>query len=144
MGISKKTETEYVLFTVFLIGVIVAVYYLLSLFASNPSPSVIIEKMILVGIFISILIVLAIVLYKQIEIREEVRSMAESGGVKAPKKRTVNDAKKDMMRIYRDMGALKIIMKDGIIEKKAYDEEMKMLDNKISELKKEQEKLAKK
>lgn len=143
MGISKNRETEYVLFTVFLIGIIVAVYYLLSLFASEPSPAAVIEKMILVGIFISILIVLAIVLYKQIEIREEVRSISE-GRAKGPRKRTLGDVKKDMMRIYRDMGALKIIMKDGIIEKSAYDSEMRVLDSKIKDLKKEQEKLGRK
>ncbi len=36
-------------------------------------------------------------------------------------KRTAKDVKADMMKIYRDMGALKIVSKDNLIDKATYD-----------------------
>ena len=102
--------------------------------------------MVLVSVIISILIMLAIVLYKEMELRNQIRQLINSGFETEKEKgytRTAKDVKRDMMRIYRDMGALKIIMQDGIIEKSAYNKEIKSLEERINVLKKEHDKLAK-
>ena len=140
----NKTETEYVIFTVFLIGVIAAIYYLISVMTAELDQTVILEKTILVGIIVSILIILAILLLKEIKLRDQVNMLSQSGASRPSGRRTAKDVKKDMMRLYRDMGALKIVYQDNIIDKATYDREQEELDKKIEELKKEHDKLKKK
>ncbi len=140
----NKAETEYVIFTVFLIGIVVAVYYLISVVTTGTNLVDILEKTILIGIIIAILIILAIVLFKEIELRDKVDVLKQAGVSKpAGWRRTAKDVKKDMMRMYRDMGALKIVLQDNIIDQATYNRERKELDRKIKDLKKEYEKLTK-
>jgi hypothetical protein len=106
--------------------------------------SAILEKTILTGIIVAILIILAIVLFKEIELRDKVEALREFGVAKPAGKRTAKDVKRDMMRIYRDMGALKIVVQDKIIDQQTYNKEKKELDENIKTLKKELEKFEKK
>lgn len=140
----RKTESEYVIITVFLVGIIVAIYYLISVATSGVNAEVVLEKTVLVGIIISILIVLAILLFKEIDLREQIDAVRQGGVSKPARKRTAKDVKKDMMRKYRDMGALKIIFQDKIIDKETYEKEIKELEKEVGSLKKEHEKLSKK
>lgn len=139
-----ETETESVIFTSFLIGIAAAIYYLFSLLISEISFEEIIEKTILVGIIIATLIILGIVLSKELEMKKRIKVLEESGVKKLERKRTAKDVKKDMMRMYRDMGALKIVLQDNIINKETYNKERKELDKKVNILKKEYENLTKK
>ena len=130
-------ENEYTVVTIFLLGVIISIYYIVSIL-NAPSVSDILEKTILVGVFIAILITIAIMLFRFMELRKEI----ESGSIKPVAKshpRTAKDVKAEMMKIYRDMGALKIVSKDNLIDKGMYDRERKALDNRIVTLKKEYE-----
>lgn len=138
-----KTETKSIILTIFLIGIISCVYYLISVLSREMDPVDVIEKTMLVGIIIAILIILAVVLYKQIELIDWVDTVKEYGILKPAAKRSAKDVKKDMMRAYRDMGALKIVLKDRIIEPETYNREKKELDEKIETLKREYKKLTK-
>lgn len=140
----EKTETEYVMYTIFLIGILAAIYYMANVLASGVTTAVILEKTILTGIIIAILLVLAIVLFKQVEMRESIRQIGQGRASEKKYTRTAKDVRRDMLRIYRDMGALKIVFQDGIIDKKTHDRERKELDDRIKPLKKEYEKLKKK
>ncbi len=138
-----KTETKSIILTIFLIGIISCVYYLISVLSREMDPVDIVEKTMLVGIIIAILIILAVVLYKQIELIDWVDTVKEYGILKPAAKRTAKEVKSEIMRAYRDMGALKIVLKDRIIDPKTYNREKKELDEKIEALKSEYKKLTK-
>ena len=138
-----KTETEYAIFAVFLIGAIVAFYYLVSVFAEGINLTAILEKTILVGVIVAILTILAIVLLKEMELKRQMEELKQPAP-KAAKKRTVKDVKEELMRLYRDLGALKIILHDNIIDEASYQKEKRALEKKINILKKEQESLTEK
>jgi hypothetical protein len=139
----SRTDTEYVILTVFLIGIVSAIYYLISILTKEADSSLILERTILVGIIISILIILAIILLKDMELKDQLEALKGAGVSKAAGKRTAKAVKKEIMRMYRDMGALKIVLKDGIIDPETYTREKRELDQKVKTLKKEYEKLTK-
>ncbi|MFH1236862.1 MAG: hypothetical protein V1648_00450 [Candidatus Aenigmatarchaeota archaeon] len=132
-------DNEYTVVTIFLLGVIISIYYVVSII-NAPSVTVILEKTILTGVFIAILITIAIMLFRFMELKAAIESGSIKPGAKpAVHPRTAKDVKNDMLKIYRDMGALKIVSKDNLIDKNMYDRERKSLDNRIVVLKKEYE-----
>ena len=137
-----RNDSEYLILAIFLIGIITSIYYLISVMTVGADAMAIFEKTILIGVIIAILIALAIVLLKQMELKEQIEAIRQPQPMAAAK-RTAKDVKADMMRIYRDMGAMKIVLTDKLIDKATYDRERKDLDKRIVLLKKEYEKLAK-
>jgi hypothetical protein len=139
---AKKTEMEYLVLSLFIVGVVACIYYLISVLGAEVNEAVVIEKTILVSIIMAILITLVIVLLRQIDLRNELESLKESAtSRKEARKRTEKDVKAEMMKLYRDMGALKIILHDQIISQQDYDKEKRLLEKKVKELKKEYESL---
>jgi hypothetical protein len=137
---AKRTETEYLILSLFVMGVVACIYYLISVLGVEVNEMAVIEKTILVSIIMAILITLVIVLLKQIDLRNEMEALKESApSRKEVKKRTAKDVKDDMMRLYRDMGALKIILHDQIISQQDYNNEKRLLEKRVKELKKEYE-----
>jgi hypothetical protein len=134
-------ENDYTIVTIFLLGIIIALYYMVSVMTA-ASVTAILEKTILVGVLIAILITIAIMLFRIMELKKELESGVRPGAAKAPAKRTAKDVKSDMMKIYRDMGAFRIVQKDNLIDKATYDKERKALDTRLAVLKKEYESLA--
>ncbi|MCX6817256.1 MAG: hypothetical protein NTU57_00165 [Candidatus Aenigmarchaeota archaeon] len=130
-------DNEYTVVTIFLLGVIISIYYIVSVL-NAPSVTVILEKTILTGVFIAILITIAIMLFRFMELKKEIDAGVKPGVAK-PHPRTSKDVKADMMKIYRDMGALKIVSKDNLIDKNMYNKERKELDNRLVVFKKEYE-----
>jgi len=137
-----RNDSEYLILAIFLIGIITSIYYLISVMTVGADAMAIFEKTILIGVIIAILIALAIVLLKQMELKEQIEAIRQPQPMAAAK-RTAKDVKADMMRIYRDMGAMKIVLTDKLIDKATYDRERKDLDKRIVLLKKEYEKLVK-
>lgn len=135
----RDEDNEYTVVTIFLLGVIISIYYIVSVL-NAPSVTVILEKTILTGVFTAILIT-AIMLFRFMELKKEMD--ASKPGAPKPHQRTAKDVKAGMLKIYRDMGALKIVSKDNLIDKNMYDRERKSLDNRIVVLKKEYETFAK-
>jgi len=131
-------DNEHTVVTIFLLGVIISIYYIVSVL-NAPSVTVILEKTIITGVFIAILITIAIMLFRFMELRKEIESGSIKPGAPKPHQRTAKDVKADMMKIYRDMGALKIVSKDNLIDKNMYDKEKKELDNRLVVFKKEYE-----
>lgn len=131
-------DNEYTVVTIFLLGVIISVYYIVSVL-NAPSVTVILEKTIMTGVFIAILITIAIMLFRFMDLRKEIESGSIKPGAAKLRPRTAKDVKADMLKIYRDMGALKIVFKDNLIDKNMYDRERKSLDNRLVVFKKEYE-----
>ena len=137
---AKRTESEYLILSLFIIGVVACIYYLISVLGAEVDEAVVIEKTILVSIIMAILITLVIVLLKQIDLKNELENLKEGAPQrKEARKRTAKDVKADMMKLYRDMGALKIILHDQIISQQDYDKEKRLLEKRVKELKKEYE-----
>lgn len=137
-----KIRSENIVIFIFLIGILACLYYLFNLFGQELSEINVIEKTILVIIIICILIALTFTIRKQIHLKNELENIRESmSKTKTIKKRSAEDVRKEIMRIYRDMGALKIILNDNLISKADYEAERKVLEKKVKELKKEYERL---
>lgn len=137
-----SSDGKFLMFTVFLIGIVVTVYYFVSVFLIETTFLGILEKTMLVGMIIAILMILAIVLLREKRIMGQMESMRGFGiSKKPPSKRTLKDVKNDIMRIYRDMGALKIVFQDNLIDEENYKKQKNELDEKLKKLKDEEKKL---
>jgi cell division protein FtsL len=104
----------------------------LSFLSSQRTLSDILEKTFFTGVITAILIIIAIVLLKQSAITERLRSASLSSGP-----RTEKQVRKDLNRTYSDLGALKILLKDDLLDKKTYEKRKKRLDEDVIRLKAE-------
>jgi cell division protein FtsL len=127
-----KAQAGPVLVVIFILGIIIEIYYVLSFLSSQRTLSDILEKTFFTGVITAILIIIAIVLLKQSAITERLRSASLSSGP-----RTEKQVRKDLNRTYSDLGALKILLKDDLLDKKTYEKRKKRLDEDVIRLKAE-------
>jgi len=149
MTISVKIDSA-ILIT-FVVGVISTIYFItiVSLIGSDPAligiPGsylswMIIERLVLTGIIIVVLIMITYILLRQKGIEELQRMKTVD---KAKQKRSEKEIKEDLRRYYRDLGALKIVFKDGALDSETYMDRKKYLDEIIKIKKKQLEKFKK-
>lgn len=151
MGIQDAKTDRAVLIT-FILGIISIIYFIasISLLGSDPMLAgipesylswMILERLILIGIIILILILLTYILMKQRSFEETRRERPSPVEDKAEKLRREKAIREDIRRYYRDMGALKIVLKDGVLDPKTYNERKKYLEDMIRIKKKGLQKL---
>lgn len=129
-----KGQAEAILVLVFVVGIVVEIYYIVTLLSSGARFEVILEKVMIAGIITVVLIVLVMVLMRQRDLTEQFRQM----GKRIPKpQRTTKDVRRELAKLYRDSGALKIVLTDGLMEKGEYEKKKALLDAKIAKKKQE-------
>jgi uncharacterized membrane protein len=142
-NIQTKTRIDNVIMITFLVAVIGIVYFVTSLFLLGSDPTLtglpesymswmVTERFVLLGILVVILIIMTYVLMEQKKL-EEVRSAQ----LQSRPWRNEKDLREDIMRYYRDMGALKIVLQDGVMDAKSYNERKKYLEDMIKKRKKQ-------
>lgn len=148
---SFHTKIDGVILLTFVIGVIAIAYFLttVSLIGSDPSliglPAsylswMVMERLVVIGIIIIVLILITYILLRQKGFEEMHRAKPED---KAKQLRGEKEIKEDLMRYYRDLGALKIVLKDGVMDAETYNERKKYLEDMIKKRKKQLEDLKK-
>ena len=148
MNASRKMDSA-ILIT-FLIGIVSIIYFIttVSLLGSDPTlvgiPQsylswMVMEKLVVIGIIIIVLILITYILLRQ-KTLEEVQKKRPYD--KAKIIRSKKEMMEDLMRYYRDLGALKIVLKDGVMDPKTYNERKKYLEDMIKKRKKQMKDLA--
>jgi hypothetical protein len=145
METAAKTagRIDRVMLITFLVGIIGIVYFVTSLYLLGSDPTLtglpesylswmMLERVILIGMLTIILIIITYVLMMQKDIEE---SQAAGHGKAATPWRNEKDIRDDIMRYYRDMGALKIVLKDGVMDAKTYNERKKYLEDMVKKRK---------
>jgi uncharacterized membrane protein len=138
----KAVKNDCVILITFLVGVIGIIYFVTSLYLAGSDPMLIgipesylswmvLERLILIGMIVMILIIITYVLMEQRNIEE-----SQVAGHEKPRPwRTEKDIREDLMRYYRDLGALKIVLKDGVMDAQSYNERKKYLEGMIKKKK---------
>lgn len=146
----QPAKTDRAVLITFILGIISIIYFIasISLLGSDPMLAgipesylswMILERLILIGIIILILILLTYILMKQKSFEETRRESPVED--KAEKLRNEKEIREDIRRYYRDMGALKIVLKDGVLDPKTYNDRKKYLEDMIRIKKKGLQKL---
>jgi hypothetical protein len=130
----KKGQGEVILVVVFLLGIMVELFYIVSILSSETRFDLILEKTFLSGIITSILIILVIVLIRQRDLAEQFQQL-KKGFRKGP--RTSRDVRRELAGLYRDLGALKIVAKDSLIDMEEYNKKKAALDARVKKKKEE-------
>ncbi len=145
MMLGTVSRTDRVILITFLLGVIGIVYFVTSLFLLGSDPSLVgmpesykswmmTERFILIGMIFVILIIMTYVLMEQKNLEEA----HEAEKRRAPRPQwSEKELKDDIMRYYRDLGALKIVLKDGVMDAKTYNERKKYLEEMVNKRKKQ-------
>ncbi|NIO22851.1 MAG: hypothetical protein GTN38_02375 [Candidatus Aenigmarchaeota archaeon] len=144
-----RSKIDGVILITFLVGVISIVYFVTTIFLLGSDPTfagvqesylswMIMERLILVGVIIIVLILISYILLRQKGTEELHRARPEE---KAKRMRSEKELKEDIRRYYRDLGALKIVLKDGVMDAKTYNERKKYLEDMIKRRKKQLENL---
>lgn len=147
---STYAKPDKAILITFIIGVVSIIYFItsISLIGSDPAlvgiqesylSWMIIERLILIGMIMVILILLTYILLRQKSFEELQRERPEE---KAKRLRNEKEIRDDIMRYYRDMGALKIVLKDGVMDAEAYNEKKKYLEDMIKKRKKQLQELS--
>jgi hypothetical protein len=132
-------QEEMILLFIFVVAIVVEMFYITPIVLTNASTEIVLDKIFTAGIMLSMLIILAMVLLRQKHLDE----MFMNFGIKKHRK-TANDIKKELSALYGDLGALKIVLKDGFLERKEYDKKKKLIEAKIKKKREELENLDKK
>ncbi len=143
-------KTDHAMLITFVVGVVGIIYFLTSIFLLGSDPMLtgvppsylswmIMERLILIGIVIIILILITYILMRQKNFEE----LHEKEHPKAKPWRSEKGMMEDIKRYYRDMGALKIVLKDGVIDAETYNQRKRYLQGMVEERKKQLEKLKK-
>lgn len=117
---------------IFILGILLETYYILSLFSSQMTLSEMIEKTFFTGILTAILIVITIVLLRQDKITKGFKSGSFVSTSRSPKQ-----VRRELSRLYSDLGATKILYNDGLMKQKEYDSRHLSLEKSVTEKKKE-------
>lgn len=147
MNIEVKTagKIDRVILITFLVGVTGIIYFVMSLYLLGSAPMLAgipesylswmtVERLVLIGMLIIIFIIIIYVLMIQKGLEESRAAERE----KAPKPwRNEKDVREDIMRYYRDMGALKIVLKDGVMDAKTYNERKRYLEDMVKKRKRQ-------
>jgi|GEM_PF-2073128 len=145
------SKTDSAVLITFIIGVVSIVYFVTTMLLIGSDPLLlgipasylswmIMERLVLVGMIIIVLILITYILLRQ-KTAEELEKTKHMD--KAQKTRSENELREDVKRYYRDLGALKIVLKDGVIDPKTYNERKKYLEDMIKRRKKQLEALKK-
>jgi hypothetical protein len=145
MKAAAGTRTDRVILIAFFAGMIGIVYFVMSLLMLGSDPMLAgmppsylswmaTERLIVVGMLIIILIIMTYVLMVQKSLEE---SRAAEHDKAARPWRSEKDVREDIMRYYRDLGALKIVLKDGVMDAKTYNERKKYLEDMVNKRKKQ-------
>jgi hypothetical protein len=129
---TAKGQAGAILLIIFILGIVVEVYYIYSFIIYQSSLEDILEKTLTTGILTAMLIVLAILLIKQNIISEQLKSLSPNRGT-----RTSGQVRKELDKLYRDLGALKIVSMDNLIEEKEYMKKKAGIDKLVQEKKAE-------
>ena len=127
---TAKGQAGAILLIIFILGIVVEVYYIYSFIIYQTSLEDILEKTLTTGILTAMLIVLAILLIKQNIIAEQLKSLSLNRGA-----RTSGQVRKELDKLYRDLGALKIVSMDNLIEEKEYLKKKAGIDKLVQEKK---------
>jgi hypothetical protein len=131
----RKAQVGAILFILFILGIIIELYYVISFLQSELSFDQILEKTLITGILTSILIVLAILLIRQKGLMQQmgqIRVLGTGGG-----KRTPKQVRSELEKLYRDLGALKIVVMDNLMERRQYEQKKSSIEALIDKKKKE-------
>jgi len=145
------SKTDSAVLITFFIAIISIVYFVTTVFLIGSDPLLIgipasylswmiMERLVLIGIIIIVLILITYILLRQ-KTAEELQKTRHVD--KAQQKRNENEMKEDLKRYYRDLGALKIVLKDGVMDPKTYTERKKYLEDMIKRRKKQLEAMKK-
>ena len=121
-----RSQGELILLTVFILGIVVELFYVVPVITTENRIEVVLERIFIAGIIISILIILVIVLLRQRNLIDKLRYL----DLRRPM-RTHADVRKELSGLYRDLGALKIVYKDGLIKGSDYAKKKKLVDELI-------------
>jgi hypothetical protein len=149
MGTSARTD--FAVLITFVTGIISIFYFIAITLLVGSDPTLagipesylswmVIERLVFTGIIIVMLSLITYILLRQKGIE---RLQTERPAYKARKLRSEKEIKKDIMRCYRDLGALKIVLKDGALDPETYNERKKYLEEMIRIKKKELQKFKK-
>ncbi len=147
----SSAKTDFAILITFAVGIISIVYFIAIVFLMNSDPTLggvpesylswmMIERLVLIGIIIVVLILITYILMKQkgIEkLRAEMPAKRERHAV------TVKELKAEIMRYYRDLGALKIVMKDKVLDSEIYEKRKKFIEDMVKKKKKQLQDLKK-
>ena len=129
---AMKAQANIILIVIFVLGIVVEIYYISSFLASQTTLDDVLEKTFIVGVLTSILIVLAIIIIRQNDLVDRLSIM---GFKQNP--RTSREIRKELAHLYRDLGALKIVMNDNLMKESDYNHKKAALDAQVAEKKKE-------
>jgi hypothetical protein len=135
----RKGQVGAILLIIFILGIIIEVYYILSFLQSELTFDQILEKTLITGILTSILIVLAILLIRQKDLYHQIRNMPFRGGPS----RTSKQVRNELETLYRDLGALKIVAMDKLMDRKEYERKKASLEAQIDKKRQELKSLEK-
>ena len=127
-----KMQANKIPIVIFILGILLETYYILSLFSSQMTLSEMIEKTFFTGILTAILIVITIVLLRQDKITKGFKSGSFVSTSRSPKQ-----VRRELSRLYSDLGATKILYNDGLMKQKEYDSRHLSLEKSVTEKKKE-------
>jgi cell division protein FtsL len=140
---------DFAILITFFVGIISIIYFLVTLLLIGSDPTLfgipesylswmVVERLIFIGIIVVVLILITYILMKQKAAEETERKKTMD---RARRLRSEKTIKEDLSRYYRDLGALKIILKDGALDTKTYNERKKYLDDMIKLRKKQLDEL---
>jgi hypothetical protein len=149
MRLGEFGRVDRIIMITFLVGVVGIVYLITSLFLMGFDENItglpesylswmMTERFVMIGMIFVILIIMTYVLMEQKNLEES--HAAEQRKAPAPQSGEKN-LKEDIMRYYRDIGALKIVLKDGVMDTKTYNERKKYLEDMVKTRKRQLEKL---
>lgn len=128
-----RSRLGFILIIVFII-IILELYYILPLLISGEGLDY--GNLFNAVVTITILLILLIVLLKQQKLSDKLRYLE----VRKPE-RTEKNIRKELSAMYRDLGALKIVRNDGLMDKSTYDKKKDVIDEEIKKARKELRKL---
>ena len=131
----RKAQVGAILLILFILGIIIELYYVMSFLQSELSFDQILEKTLITGILTSILIVLAILLVRQKDLIQQIgqiRTLGTGGSIRTPKQ-----VKGELEKLYRDLGALKIVVMDNLMERREYEQKKSSIEALIDKKKQE-------
>ncbi|MEE9323759.1 MAG: hypothetical protein V3U72_04400 [Candidatus Aenigmarchaeota archaeon] len=142
---NASARIDFAILITFITGIISIFYFIAITLLVDSDPTLtgmpesylswmIIERLILISIIIVILILVTYILLRQKSFEELEKERPEH---KAKMARSKKGIKEDIMRYYRDLGALKIVLKDGVLDAESYNEKKKYLEEMIKQRKKE-------
>jgi len=123
---SAKGQTGFILLAIFILGMAVELYFVFSFFTSELTLAEVLEKTFITGFLIAILLVVAIMLLRQNKLARKLKQPIIGGS-----RRSSKEVRRELSQLYSDLGALKILYKDKLMNEKHYKEKKKLVDSEV-------------